>query len=174
MLNSKLFGNLLLCQLLMIIQRLASPSLLRPRLEIPFQLWGALLENPQWRQQLGQLRFGQSNRAIVQLSRWLQNTIDAGWQTLESLLGNQPDLAYQFRTTAEFSAAIQRIKVLQFGEQTYWLFVGIEPEDALTLLGTQLRSQSKEQEISSAWNQLLRQQKLESKSSSIVTNCCQQ
>lgn len=46
--------------------------------------------------------------------------------------------------------------------------------DALTLLGTRLRSQSKEQEISSAWNQLLRQQKLESKSSSIVTNCCQQ
>lgn len=124
-----------------LIQRLASPTLLRPRLEVPFQLWGALLENPQWRQQLGQLRFGQSNRAIVQLSRWLQNTIDAGWQTLESLLGNQPDLAYQFRTTAEMSAAVQRIKVLQFGEQTYWLFVGIEPEaDERFWIRVQLRS----------------------------------
>lgn len=112
-----------------LLQRLANPSILRPRLEIPFQLWGALLENAQWRQQLGQLRLGRSTSAVVRLSQWLQNTIDQGWQTLETLLGNQPELAYQFRTTAEMSAAVQRIKVLELGEQTLWLFVGIEPED---------------------------------------------
>ncbi|MBE9013468.1 DUF1822 family protein [Pseudanabaenaceae cyanobacterium LEGE 13415] len=124
-----------------LIQRLATSTVLRPRLAIPFQLWGALLENSQWRQQLGQLRLGQSETAIVRLSRWLQNTIDEGWQTLETLLGNQSDLAYQFRTTAETSAAVQRIKVLEFGEQTYWLFVGIEPEeDERFWIRVQLRS----------------------------------
>ncbi|MBE9013553.1 DUF928 domain-containing protein [Pseudanabaenaceae cyanobacterium LEGE 13415] len=45
--------------------------------------------------------------------------------------------------------------------------------DALTSLGTQLQSsQSKERTVSNAWSELLRQQKLESKSSSIVTPCC--
>lgn len=112
-----------------LVQRLANPAVLLPRLEVPFQLWGALLEEPQRRQQLGQLRLGSSVRtAIVQLSQWVQNTVDQGWQTLESLLGNQPDLAYQFRHTAELSTAIQRIKVLEFGEQTFWLFVALEPE----------------------------------------------
>ncbi len=113
-----------------LVQRLANPAVLLPRLEIPFQLWGALLEEPQRRQQLGQLRLGQSSvrTTIVQLSQWVQNTVDQGWQTLESLLGNQSGLAYQFRQTAELSPAIQRIKVLEFAEQTFWLFVALEPE----------------------------------------------
>lgn len=45
--------------------------------------------------------------------------------------------------------------------------------DALTLLGTRLQT-SKDQPTSNAWSELLRQQKLESKSSLIVTPCCTQ
>jgi hypothetical protein len=113
-----------------LVQRLANPAVLLPRLEIPFQLWGAILEAPHWQQQLGSLRLGRvapMASTIAHLSRWLQNTIDQGWQTLDALL-DSPNLAYQFRQTAELGTAVQRIKVLQLLDQTLWLSVAIEPE----------------------------------------------
>lgn len=124
-----------------LLQRLASPEILQPRLEIPFHLWGALLEQPQWQQRLGQLRLGQTSR-IATLSQWFQNTIEEGWQTLESLLGNDPSLAYSFRQTAELtSPPIQRVKILELGEQTLWLSVILEQEnDDRLSVRVQLRS----------------------------------
>lgn len=125
-----------------LLQRLANPEILQPRLEIPFQLWGALLEQPQWQQRLGQLRLGQAASPIATLSQWFQNTIIEGWQTLESLLGNEPSPAYSFRQTAELSSpAIQRVKVLELGEHTLWLSVALEQEEDDRLsIRVQLRS----------------------------------
>ncbi len=116
-----------------LVQRLSNPAIFLPRLEIPFQLWGALLEESQWRQQLGDLRLGRASatltKAVTHLNQWLQNAFEESWQTLETLLGNEPALAYQFRQTVELIApALQRIKVLELEEQTMWLFVGLEPE----------------------------------------------
>ncbi|MCU0547813.1 MAG: DUF1822 family protein [Leptolyngbya sp. Prado105] len=120
-----------------LLQRLANPEVLQPRLEIPFQLWGALLEQSQWLNQLGQLRLGSRTES---LSQWFQNTIAEGWQTLESLLGNEPSLAYSFRQTLEQNS-IQRVKVLELGEQTLWLSVVLEQEDNDRLsVRVQLRS----------------------------------
>jgi hypothetical protein len=110
-----------------LVQRLANPEILQPRLEIPFQLWGALLEESQWQQRLGQLRQGVRS---VSLRQWFQNTIEEGWQTLDSLLGNEPALAYRFRQTADLtSPTVQCVKVLELGEHTLWLSVVIEQEE---------------------------------------------
>jgi hypothetical protein len=110
-----------------LVQRLANPEILQPRLEIPFQLWGALLEESQWQQRLGQLRQGVRS---VSLRQWFQNTIEEGWQTLDSLLGDQPALAYRFRQTADLtSPTAQCVKILELGEHTLWLSVVIEQEE---------------------------------------------
>lgn len=50
-----------------LIDRLSSAQI--PRLEIPFSLWGALLTNPQWRQQLSQSRLSSSRSTPVRLGR---------------------------------------------------------------------------------------------------------
>lgn len=125
-----------------LVQRLANPAILLPRLEIPFQLWGALLEQPRWRQQLGQLRLGQSPQPITQLGQWLRNAVDEHWQTLEALLQRSPAIAYQFRQTADVEVpTIQRIKVLDLVDHTVWLFVGLEPEaEGRLAVRVQLRS----------------------------------
>jgi hypothetical protein len=134
-----------------LLQRLANPEILHPRLEIPFQTWGALLEHPEWRHQLGQLRLGQSDRtsiiatatsSIVSLGQWLQNVFDEQWQNLENLLGNELAPAYSFRQTAESNRSIvQRAKVLELGEQIVWLSIGLEPDDGDRVsIRVQLRS----------------------------------
>jgi Protein of unknown function (DUF1822) len=126
--------NLAPTQATQLVQRLTRPDLLQPRLEIPFQLWGALLE-----QHLG--RFNKT--AIAHLSQWVQNAVDESWQTLESLLNQDSAIAYQFRTAAELEAPTitQRIKVLDLAEQTVWLFVGIESDsDDRLSIRVQLRS----------------------------------
>lgn len=111
-----------------LLQRLANLEILHPRLEIPFQLWGALLQQPQWRQRLGQLRFKQASpKSGVQLSQWLQNTFDQSWQSLTSLLGSQPVLDYRFRQIDH--RAVQRVKVLDLEKQTVCLFVSLEVPD---------------------------------------------
>ncbi|MBD1856350.1 MULTISPECIES: DUF1822 family protein [Leptolyngbya] len=110
-----------------LVQRLANPEILQPRLEIPFQLWGALLEQSEWQQRLGQLRQGVRS---VSLRQWLQNTIAEGWQTLDSLLGDEPALAYRFRQTADATRpTVQCVKILELREHTFWLSVVIEQEE---------------------------------------------
>jgi hypothetical protein len=120
-----------------LLKRLSNPDLLLPRLEIPFQFWGALLE-----QNLEQFRLEQSSvtQAIATLSQWMQNAVDESWQTLDSFLN--PAIAYQFRQTAELEVpTTQRIKVLDLVEQTVWLCVGIEPdEDNRLSIRVQLRA----------------------------------
>lgn len=134
-----------------LLQRLANPEILLPRLEVPFQLWGALMEHPQWRQQLGQQRLGDASQmtqtqntvtnAIAHLGQWLQNVVEEGWQSLDTLLGREPALAYSLRQTETSTPAVQRVKVLELGEQTVWLAVALEPEaDNRIAIRVQLRS----------------------------------
>lgn len=85
-------------------QRLSNPAITNPRLELPFEIWGALLAKSQQ---------PQPTSALVNLRQWLQNTLTNSWQTVETLLGKQPDFAFSFRQaddTAEQS--IQRVKVI--------------------------------------------------------------
>jgi hypothetical protein len=57
-----------------------------PRLEVGFPYWGALLENPVWRQELYRRRSaGVVSRALTSLSNWYKDAIEPGWQTMEEL-----------------------------------------------------------------------------------------
>ncbi|MBD2449120.1 DUF1822 family protein [Nostoc sp. FACHB-152] len=81
-----------------LIQRLASPNVVFPRLAVPFSLWGALLENENWRSRLYHQRLSAlpSIPVLVNLSRWGQNIFADGWQSLADLSSSSTGLAYSF------------------------------------------------------------------------------
>ncbi|MCA1993699.1 MAG: DUF1822 family protein [Coleofasciculus sp. S288] len=55
----------------------------------------------------------------VNLSQWLENCFEAGWQSLEALLGiDQQNLAFSFRHDAQLSkVGVQGVKLIDFGVQ---------------------------------------------------------
>ncbi|MBR8836067.1 MAG: DUF1822 family protein [Stigonema ocellatum SAG 48.90 = DSM 106950] len=74
------------------------------------------------------------------LSQWLTNIVEAGWQTVELLLGpQQPKLAFRFRSTEHTLAQnpenstfpVQKCKILDLGQQSasgqVALLVGLMP-----------------------------------------------
>lgn len=90
-----------------LLQRLAAPSSMIPRLAVPFEIWGALLERDDWRRRLLQQRqtsfLDESQRtrrptpAPVNLSQWFQTIFDTGWESLETLFGPQAQGAFSLR-----------------------------------------------------------------------------
>ncbi|MGD2180494.1 DUF1822 family protein [Lusitaniella coriacea] len=70
--------------------------------------------------------------APVRLSQWLQGIVDAGWETLDTLLQPQhPELAFNFRSNGvrDRAKVIQRGKLLHFenARQQVALLVSIHP-----------------------------------------------
>jgi hypothetical protein len=73
-----------------LITRLGDREMLAPRLSIPFQTWGALIEHGGWRNNLYQRRIGQAEQFSV--FQWLQSGIsqvaqEFGWDSLNMQLG---------------------------------------------------------------------------------------
>ncbi|MEB3182284.1 MAG: DUF1822 family protein [Nostocaceae cyanobacterium] len=69
-----------------LIARLSNLKVITPRLAIPFQLWGALIEHGGWRYRLYQRRLGLPEQWSI--LEWLQNGVSQipqqlGWVTLE-------------------------------------------------------------------------------------------
>ena len=116
-----------------LLQRLGSSSITFPRLAVPFSLWGALLENEQWRQRLYQNR-QTSNQVRENLSQWLEGIYSASWQALETLLGsNSSSLALNLRSTSgSVESGIRRAKLIDLGmqieSQSVVLLVALIPE----------------------------------------------
>jgi Protein of unknown function (DUF1822) len=111
-----------------LLQRLATSD--RPRFAIPFALWIACLQQPDWRQQLATLRRGTTGttRPMTQLNQWLQNIFESGWQTLESQLGDMTDTAFALRQAAAIeSPTVRRVKALRLNDQLLLLIVAVEP-----------------------------------------------
>lgn len=73
-----------------LIARLGNPDVVNPRLALPFELWGALLEHGGWRQRLYQSRMGYPEQwSILQ---WLQSGVSEaakqlGWGQAQWQLG---------------------------------------------------------------------------------------
>jgi hypothetical protein len=113
-------------------QRLGTAA--NPRLEIPFALWGSLIADRQWRQQLAQLRQGETapatnlNLAANRLGEWLQNVFATGWQAVEDFVGEDGDFAVALRQTATATPIIRRVKAIELANQVLLLLVSIEPE----------------------------------------------
>lgn len=112
-----------------IIKRLADPTLVLPRLEVPFGQWGAILESQPLRRQLYQTRRGDVP-ALTRLSDWLQEQIDSAWHSLETLLPQQPlalaRSAPAIRDSPEADEMLCRAKQLSLGiQEDLALVVGV-------------------------------------------------
>jgi hypothetical protein len=118
----------------------ANPIALRQRL--PFEQWAALLKNPNLCQQLAQQRSSPALELTLastdaspeplfgRLQTWLSNQLETGWHTLESVLGDDPSLAYGMRRVAAdlSETAVRRVKRVKAPDQELLLVVEVEPE----------------------------------------------
>ena len=75
-----------------LLDGLSNPLVYYPRLAIPFSQWAMFITNSEWRQKLYQKRTGAKvslfNSQTVNLRQWLDNlvnTVEEGWQTVETL-----------------------------------------------------------------------------------------
>jgi hypothetical protein len=123
-------ANLSATQAQNLIQRLGSPQELMPRLEVPFSQWAALLDQPEWHEQLYRQRQGTTaslaNRLTNQLSNWLQGQFDPTWQTITAVLAPQ-QMAIATRSNATIEPRISRAKVITVGNGQVGLVVNLSP-----------------------------------------------
>ncbi|MBE9113179.1 DUF1822 family protein [Nodosilinea sp. LEGE 07298] len=101
-----------------LIERLARA--VEPRLEIPFELWGALLSNAAWRRQLWQRRQG---IMPVDLGGWLRQVFAPGWQALGELLPQSPALGLRSAETS--GTAISQGKAVWLNPPGCYLVLGV-------------------------------------------------
>ena len=124
-----------------LLQRLATANA-QTRLELPFELWGALLESETW--QRYQLRQGSTASrspvgTITNLNQWFQNAFSASWQALENILSTE-ELAFSLRQAPALSTAVQRVKILDLPQQSILLIVALNAEaDDRSNIRVQLR-----------------------------------
>ena len=98
-----------------LMARLGQATPYSPRLDAPFEQWGALLSNEQWRSQLYQQRNSQTvtanktvqalNNSMIRLGEWLRGVteesveeVKTAWLSLEQLLQTEPQLALGHRS----------------------------------------------------------------------------
>jgi hypothetical protein len=105
-----------------LLQKLSQTSDYSPRLELPFEQWGALLTNSAWRQTLYQQRL-QSNfadsplKSSVNLTQWFQDIFEQGWQPIEALFASRSsNLAFAYRNRT-LTSDISRGRLIDLGMQ---------------------------------------------------------
>ncbi|MBE9144289.1 DUF1822 family protein [Planktothrix mougeotii LEGE 06226] len=116
------------------IEKLSRLTQSSPRLALNFEEWATLISNPETRQQLYQQRLlnipkesGSVNNSVDHiesqeikannLSLWLQNIFEAGWQSFDNLLEIEPQkLAYQLRSNStSHELPIKTAKLIDLG-----------------------------------------------------------
>ena len=120
-----------------LLERLGNPDVTFPRLSIPFSLWGALLENDNWRQELYQLRQGiiPVSRVLVNLSRWWDNvweSVDNGWQSAANV-----NLGYRNRSATRDKSKVEGVKFIDLPGKRVALLIKltkIEPNNRISVL----------------------------------------
>ncbi len=105
-----------------LLRQLGPADIELPRLQIPFEWWGALLQDENYREELYRRRL--SSPKVTNLSGWFQGLIEAGWQTIEEILETfrqMPELyAYGFRSwvPATDPEIVRRGKIIDLGIPT--------------------------------------------------------
>jgi hypothetical protein len=112
------------------IQELNNPSPYSPRLQLDFEVWGAILNNPSLRSQLYQTRL--SRMAIdcapapLQLGAWLRqeftNAIANGWQNYQAVPTRTPNQAIEQSKLVNLQ--------IDLHQETVVLLIGIIPESS--------------------------------------------
>lgn len=117
-----------------LLQRLGNPDVLSPRLAVPFELWGALLEHGGWRHSLYQRRLGRQEQWSI--FQWLQTGVSEiaqqlGWQRVEfqpSMAGGKGDESTPAATVLSRHLAIAgqtyELRIIPQGnpEERVWRF----------------------------------------------------
>jgi Protein of unknown function (DUF1822) len=122
-----------------ILQQLSQQIDYSPRLDLPFEQWASLIANDENRQKLYQLRLAKQNivpnqLTATNLSLWLHNIFEVGWQSVDTILGAQREtLAFQFRTNAALNdVSVKGLKLIDLGMDlkgnAVMLLVGLTPE----------------------------------------------
>ncbi|MEH2467623.1 DUF1822 family protein [Nostoc sp.] len=125
-----------------LLEQLSKWTFSSPRLNVPFDIWGALLGVDEFRQNLYQRRLEKQKNNQIEasysvgsnLSLWFQNIFGAGWQNLDSLLLTQQNtLAAQFRNDFELNEGyVKRAKLIdlgmQLGDSAVVLLIGLKTE----------------------------------------------
>jgi Protein of unknown function (DUF1822) len=149
-----------------LLDRLRQPSLYLPRLSVPMAEWMAVLSDSTVCKQLYQNRVlaGKNRQAVsqppvaqvvqqkvVNLRQWMTRNLDEaiqqGWETLESLTQSQP-LGFVLRNTPS-AEVITRAKLInlqaQIGEQSIILLIALTPNiDGTISLQVQLHPDNQE------------------------------
>lgn len=120
-----------------LLEQLGHSEVILPRLVVPFQQWGGLLQSDRWFQRLCEQRqrplqsptVQSQNPSVVRLSQWLQNQFEAGWQVIEEFLSPEPDLAFNLRQE-DTQPAVRRLKRIPLGAELpdVVLAIALNPE----------------------------------------------
>ena len=122
-----------------ILEQLSQQIDYSPRLDLSFEQWASIVANDSSRQQLYQLRLANQNIApslpkATNLSLWFQNIFEAGWQSVDTILGTRREtLAFGFRTDAALNdVSVKGLKLIDLGMDlkgnAVMLLVGLTPE----------------------------------------------
>lgn len=90
-----------------LLRQLGQASVEFPCLEIPFERWGALLQDENCRDQLYRRRL--FSRKATNLSGWIEGIVEIGWQAVKEILGPPKFVGYQHRNGGLY---IERAKLL--------------------------------------------------------------
>lgn len=110
-----------------LLDRLSQSTTIVPRLAVPFQLWAAIVEQPETLAQLYAQRTGTPVSPVTRLSGWFGGQIDAVWQALDLILQPQ-QIATAVRganSTAQAQSDIYRAKTYALPQGEIALVIGI-------------------------------------------------
>jgi len=121
-----------------LITRLSNPEIINPRLAIPFQLWGALIEHGGWRQSLYERRLGLPEQRLV--LQWLQSGVsqvaqNMGWGRLNLQLS-----AAGARSVEDRQAGVTLSRRLTIAGQLYELLITPQGEPDASYWRFELRN----------------------------------
>jgi Protein of unknown function (DUF1822) len=135
-----------------LLRRLSNPAIVHPRLAIPFEQWGALLEHGGWRQRLAEQRQGEPES--YSMAEWLQRGVtqlgqQLGWAQVQ--FQSSPALArgldLSAPATSETVLTTALVRQLRIAERPYELRVlPLGTADA-RIWRIELRSQSPDGQI---------------------------
>jgi Protein of unknown function (DUF1822) len=122
--------------------RLTNSSIINPRLELPFEIWGALLNRPDWQQYL------YSDKNTLSLRQLFNGVLANTWQAIEALFEQEPNFAFSFRQSTDTEQTSTQIASLvdvptQEGIQTLILML-ILTEDGDSKLSVRVQLHTKE------------------------------
>jgi hypothetical protein len=128
-----------------LLHRLSRADIVLPRLEVAFSQWAALLQQHQSLQTLCERRQqawlqpapSSSASTTIRLRQWLVNVFDAGWQSLEDVIGSETHAAFSFRRDEIPTRSVRRVKQIFLDGVSHPLLLIVmltpEPDDRIAV-----------------------------------------